>query len=100
MLTDHKSFMYSAGLFAGASIVIANLPEDHALCIDTHLMCRPVIDPLHDRPSNDEPTPITLVSPPVATSVSTVQLSARSSIMLKGAGSLQPGANTLTMRSA
>ena len=54
MLKDQKLLIYGGGLFAGAAIVMANLPSDAAPC-DARTMCAPLPIHMGDLPSEDAP---------------------------------------------
>jgi hypothetical protein len=97
MLKDSKTLIYGGGLFAGCaiagSIITLSLPSEEAACENPHFICAPL--PLHqpDRAASDDepqlPTAAQLHPQAVASStISTVQLLARSSIAFRGEGGL------------
>jgi hypothetical protein len=86
MLKDHKLLIYCGAPLTFTAVALSTLPSDAVICLDNRVMCAPLVPPMADEPSGNEPQPILGTrSPLIAVSSAVVNLSA--STMFKVSGS-------------
>jgi hypothetical protein len=85
VLKDNRFLIYGGGLFASAALTIATIPSDAVICVDDRTMCAPPMVAMGDKPSGNEPQPLSGARGVVVYSASagTVSMPHSATIMIK-----------------